>query len=264
MGRFSFRFSHIFLLIGVWGTLVPLVACSPEPRSHSTNSLVPILSELLRTDTNPDSRRTAALSLGKIADSKGIPSLTASLKDQDSIVREYSAWALGQIDTILPHEATLALIMALGDSSPAVKEAAASAFGNVEPQEEFSKVLQQVFTVSETSTKLAVVQALSQLELATSYPVFLEALNDSNPRVRQASLSGLGELANPQALTVFRKHLLDDPDEGVRVEAAFRLGKLGGSQDIPVLKKALKTDSTPNVYLWASWALKELSSDPQS
>ena len=235
-----------------------------EPRAHDANSLVPVLVELLTQDSNPDTRRTAALSLGKVADSNGIPALTASLKDEDPLVREYSAWALGQMDTELPRSAALALITALGDPSSGVKQNAASALENVVPEEVLVNLLRQVLAVSEISTRRAVVQALSELEIPTSYQVFLDAVKDHDPRVRQIAIAGLGELADSRALIVFRKYLLNDPDEGVRTEAAFRLGKLGGKNDIPVLKKAVETDPTPNVHLWASWALKEATSSPDS
>ena len=65
-------------------------------------------------------------------------------------------------------------------------------------------------------------------------------------------------------LVVFRKVLLNDPDEGVRTEAAYRLGILGSKNDVPVLKKAITNDPTPNVHLWATWALKAITSSPDS
>ena len=199
-----------------------------EPRQHNANSLVPVLVELLKEDPSPDIRRTAALSLGKVADSNGIPALTVSLKDPDSLVRKYSAWSLGKMETKLPKDSALALIMALGDSSLEVKQAAATALANVVPEEELVNLLRQVLAISETSTRRSVVQALSELEIPSAYQVFLAAVKDADPRVRQIAISGLGELADSRALIVFRKYLLNDPDEGVRTEAAFRLGKLGG------------------------------------
>ncbi len=233
-----------------------------EPRAHDVKTLVPVLAELLLHDPQADTRRTAALSLGKVADSNGIPALTTSLQDPDDLVREYSAWALGQMDTELPKNVALALIMALGDPSTGVKQAAATALGNALPQAEILPLLKQVLAISEVSTRRSVVQALSELEMPSSYKVLIDATKDEDPRVRQIAISGLGELADIRALTLFRKFLLNDPDEGVRTEAAFRIGILGGKNDIPALKQAVETDPTPNVHLWASWALKEATSNP--
>ncbi|WP_454063576.1 HEAT repeat domain-containing protein [Candidatus Nitrospira salsa] len=233
-----------------------------EPRSHDANSIVPILTDLLAHDPSPDMRRTAAMSLGKVADSNGIPALTSALNDEDPLVREYSAWALGQMETELPKHSALSLITTLGDSSTPVKQAAASALRNVVPEEALSNLLRQVLAISEVSTRRAVVQALTELEIPSSYSIFLDAVKDEDARVRQTALAGLGELADRRALIVFRTFLLNDPDEGVRTEAAFRLGILGGQNDVPVLKKAIEADPTPNVHLWASWALKEAASNP--
>ena len=259
-----FLFAPTYLLLSGSFLLAFLTSCSMEPRSHDTNSLVPILVELLTHDPSPDMRRTAAMSLGKMADSNSIPALTASLKDEDPLVREYSAWALGQMDTELSKKVAFALILALGDSSSEVKRVAATALGNVVAEEELLSLLRQVLAVSEVSTKRAVVQALTELEIPSSYQVFLDAVKEHDPRVRQIAIAGLGELADSRSLIVFRKYLLNDPDEGVRTEAAFRLGKLGSQNDIPVLKKAMDADPTPNVHIWASWALKEVSSSPDS
>ena len=235
-----------------------------ESQSHDSDSVVPILAELLEHDPDPDMRRTAALSLGKVADSDGIRALLSGLKDSDTRVREYSAWALGQMEEELPHETALALVMSLGDSAVPVKQAAAASLSNAIPKEELSNLLRQVLAVSEVSTRRAAVQAMGELELPSAYGTFLHAVKDPDPRVRQFAIAGLGELSDDRPLVVFRKVLLNDPDEGVRTEAAFRLGLRGTKNDVPVLKKAIKNDPTPNVHLWANWALKEISSSPDS
>lgn len=44
-------------------------------------------------------RRNAAVALGNLKDPRAIPALAQALKDSDPLVREHSAWALGQIGT---------------------------------------------------------------------------------------------------------------------------------------------------------------------
>ncbi|MCA9473132.1 MAG: HEAT repeat domain-containing protein [Nitrospirales bacterium] len=240
------------------------MSCSSEPTSHDSDSVVPILMELLEHDPDTDMRRTAALSLGKVADSDGIPALRSGLKDSDSLVREYSAWALGQLEEELPQDAALDLIMALGDPAVNVKQTAAASLRNAVPQKSLSNLLKQVLAVSEVSTRRAAVQAMGELELHSAYGAFLLAVEDPDPQVRQYAIAGLGELSDDRALVIFRKVLLNDPDEGVRSEAAYRLGILGNKNDVPVLKQAMTNDPTPNVHLWATWALKELTASPDT
>ena len=203
-------------------------------------------------------RRTAALSLGKIAHPNSIPALITALGDDDALVREYSAWALGQIGPELTEDAAIALIMALGDEASGVKMAASLALGNVEPQKELIRLLKEVLSISEDRTRMVVIYALSQFDIPSTYPLFLAALKDSSPDVRQGAIAGLGELADRRALPYFQKHLLQDPDEGVRIEAAFRLGKVGSKADVWALRTAIQKDLSPNVHLWASWALEEI------
>src|SRR6266513_4841194 len=48
-------------------------------------------------DPNPELRRTAAQSLGKIARKEAVPALLNACLDQDPGVRRQAAWALGMI-----------------------------------------------------------------------------------------------------------------------------------------------------------------------
>ena len=219
--------------------------------------MVALLGQLLE-DPRADVRRTAALSLGKIAHPDGIPFLTKGLRDEDTQVREYSAWGLGQNGEELTDRATIALIHALGDEVPSVKQAVASALGQVEPRADRVQLLKEVLAISEVETRKAVIQVLTDFDTPSAYDVIVPALKDPDPRVRQTAVAGLGELADRRAVPLIRKRLLKDPDEGVRTEAAFRLGKLGDSADIASLKKALKADPSSPAYIWAQWALQQI------
>jgi HEAT repeat protein len=220
-------------------------------------TVVPILGQLLE-DPGADVRRTAALSLGKIAHPEGIPPLINALRDEDPQVREYSAWALGQMGPDLSDKAVFGLINALGDDVPAVKHAVASALGQVEPHADRVQLLKEVLTISEVETRKAVIQVLTDFDTPSAYEVIVPALKDPDPRVRQSAVAGLGELADRRAVPLLRKRLLKDPDEGVRTEAAFRLGKLGDTADIASLEKAMKSDPASSVHVWAQWALEQI------
>jgi len=236
---------------------VSSVGCIPESQPGEQETVVPILGQLLE-DPNADVRRTAALSLGKIAHPDGIPHLITALRDEDTRVREYSAWALGQMGPDLSGEAVIGLINALGDDVPAVKHAVASALGQVEPDPDRVQLLKEVLAISEVETRKAVIQVLTDFDTPSAYEVILPALKDPDPRVRQSAVSGLGELADRRAVPLLRKRLLKDSDEGVRTEAAYRLGKLGDSADISSLKKAMKSDPSSSVQTWAQWALEQI------
>ena len=117
-------------------------------------------------------------------------------------------------------------------------------------------------TISEVGTRQAVLQVLTDFDRPEAYDLFVKALKDSDPRVRQAAVAGLGELADRKARPLLRKRLRKDADEGVRTEAAFRLGKLGDNADISSLEKAVKTDSSSTVQIWAQWAIQQIEPTP--
>ena len=232
-----------------------------ETPPQDQETVVPILGQLLE-DPSPDVRRTAALSLGKIAHPDGIPPLVNALRDEDPLVREFSAWALGQMGPDLSEEAVIGLITALGDDVLEVKHAVASALGQVEPHTDRVQLLKEVLAISEVETRKAVIQVLTDFDTPSAYEVIVPALKDPDPRVRQAAVAGLGELADRRALPLLRKRLLQDADEGVRTEAAFRLGKLGDTAEISSLEKAVETDPASTVHVWAQWALQQIEPTP--
>ena len=244
------------LLLATW------LGCEAASSVNDPFTVTAHLVELLR-DPHPDVRRTAALSLGKIGHSAGVPALVKGLGDPDPVVREYSAWALGEIgEEDVNTQAAMALVGAIGDERPAVKRAAAQALGKIGTRQPVIDVLIEALAVGELESRRSAVHALAQLEGISAYPALLSALGDRDARVRQGAVAALGELGDPRALPALRKRLLRDRNVGVRTEAAFRIGKLGGRADLPFLQKAANTDPTPLVHLWAMWALQNVGDTP--
>lgn len=227
-----------------------------EPPEQITERLIPLLQH-----PQADTRRTAALSLGKIGDPQSIPALTSALSDPDEEVREWSAWALGTMPDALPKPALVALIQRLTDPSNPVKQSVVLALGRTTIPEELMELLKEAYPISTTPTKRTIIQTFSHFDFPISYSLYLEALQSPDSLTRQSAIAGLGELGDTRALPILRTYLLQDPNVGVRSEAAFRIGKLGSSADVPALKEAMETDSTPNVHFWASWALNQIGQE---
>ena len=242
-------------------SMVTMGACEMESTPVSPANLTSTLTALL-TDPDTGVRRTAALSLGKIAHPSGLEALVTALKDPDPEVREYSAWAIGEIGEEVGDSAVIGLIAALGDEVPDVKHASAQALGKVGPKESVIQVLAEALSVGQASSRKATVEALMHVSSPKSYPALLGVLQDPDPGVRQGAVAAIGELADTQALPELRKRLLYDPDDGVRAEAAYRLGKLGGKEDLPTLQRAADRDATALVHLWAVWAIEHITNEP--
>ncbi|MDR4494272.1 MAG: HEAT repeat domain-containing protein [Nitrospirales bacterium] len=250
--------SHVFGFTLFCATWILATGCiqetPPDPPDKVSQQLVKLLH-----DPQAEIRRTAALSLGKISDPTSVTGLIESLADQDEEVRQWSAWALGNLGDHLSQEAIVALVQSLADPSEQVKQTAALALGRTPASEDVLQVLEEALNIATPSTQQAIIQALSHFSFPFSYEIFLEATQSQTPLIRQTAVAGLGELGDPRGLPVLRTLLLQDPNVRVRAEAAYRLGKLGGKGEISALQQSRDTDPTPTVHFWASWALRQLS-----
>jgi HEAT repeat protein len=244
-----------------WTLLVvgaALAACvvSTDHRAPTPEQVLPRLVALLK-DPNPDLRRIAAQSLGKIARKEAIPALVGALRDPDAGVRRHAAWALGMIgeEALGPDRSPLAGL--LFDTDAGVREAAATALGLTgDTQAGIELLLERIAEpgVPADSKRLAAV-SLGGMEARSAVTHLSRLLQDRDPLVRRWAVAALGEIADERAVAPLGRLLAKDPDAGVRLEAAFRLGKFGGVAARPALTAALK-DADENVRRVAEAALK--------
>jgi HEAT repeat protein len=235
-----------------------LSACETSTPPHEPARVVTQLTALLR-DPSPDVRRTAALSLGKIAAPEATGPLVDGLKDADPEVREHCAWALGNIGEPALDAAGMALAGRLHDPVPAVAAAAAGAIGRMGGTQAIVELLTDALLRGSTAARRAAVFALAWLEAPSSFSALARALTDRDVAVRQGAVAALGEVGDPRAVPLRIERLRRDPDAGVRNEAAFRLGKFGDRSAVAALSAA---QQDPKVKGWASWALTEIEQGP--
>jgi HEAT repeat protein len=220
--------------------------------------VVPRLITLLQ-DPNPDLRQTAALSLGKIASAEAVSSLMVALRDADPLVRQYSAWSLGNLGERARSEAVSALVDLLEDPIPAVSTAAAHAVGSIGAgPESIARVLTRLREGS-VQARRAAITVLGLLDSPLAYGGLLDALADRDADVRQGAIAALGELADRRAVSAIEARLRHDTSEGVRIEAAYRLGTLSDEGSLPALRAAAAEDPNEHVRRWAQRAIAALS-----
>ncbi len=198
------------------------------------DQLVNFLVGLLQSDS-PSTRGAAARALGisirpfsdpgravglglAAVDCLAVESLTAALRDPDSLVRAHAADALR---TLSVPEALPALLPMFQDPEEEVWVAAALAAG--------------------------------ELGAPQSLPLLLEALRRGPPHRRRqaaASLRVLGDAAAVPSLM----DALADPSRAVQEQAAVALGSLGDSRSVPALIDAL---GAPNIMVEERKGLRE-------
>lgn len=244
------------VLVGMMG--VVLAGCyastTPEP-----DIVVPRLIALLQ-DSRPDLRRTAALSLGKIASLDAASRLILALGDADPLVRQYSAWALGNLGEQVQAHATPALLHLMEDPVPAVAEAAAQAIGSIGAGPEVIAQLVTILTEGSLPARRSAISALGLLESPLAYDGLLNGLLDGDAEVRQGAIAALGELGDRRAAPSIMTRMRHDTDAGVRTQAAYQLGTLGDETALPALRTAAVDDSSEQVRRWAQHAIEALSS----
>src|SRR5712692_2316833 len=185
-----------------------LISLSPAGCVVSTDFAAPTpeqaLPRLLAVlkDPNPEQRRTAAQSLGKIARKEAVPALVEALRDPDAGVRRNAAWALGMIgeDAVGPDRSPLASL--LFDPDPGVREAAAMALGLTgDTQAGIELLLERMSEPGTPSdSKRLAAAALGGMEARTAVPALTKLLADRDARVRRWAAAALGEIADEQAV----------------------------------------------------------------
>lgn len=249
-----------FLTSSVGGCIVDTPSSPPE---HVVQQLGPLLDH-----PQAEMRRTAAMSLGKIRHPSSIPFLVKGLRDPDALVRQYSAWGLGNLGETLPEEATRLLAQRLAeDEDPEVQQAAAHALAQTAPLAVTADVLtplEKALDAPDVQRRRAAIRTLGGMESPAAYNLLTKALEDPDAMVRQQALAALGELADPRALPYIRRLARHDPDPAVRAEAAFRLGKLGSHDEIPMLEHIVVTDPNASVRRWGTWAISYIDPSYQS
>ena len=158
-----------------------LAACQGESTHLDPITVTSRLVHLLE-DSDPDVRRTAALSLGKIGHPAGLPNLRGALKDPDAQVREYSLWAISQIGESVDLLTTIGVVATLADPETAVQQASAETLGFLPLQDSIIDVLGEALSVGRVSSRQATVSALMNLASPRSYPALVEILQDPDPR----------------------------------------------------------------------------------
>ena len=200
-----------------------------EPGSDERAEL---LAKVLRTDSDPSLRRTAAWGLAEYADTKvAVDALAEALrKDSDASVREMAAWALADGDGISAAVAALSTAIR-NDASEDVRATAIWALGNI----------------------------------GDGYSIvpLVDALADKSKRIRMRAVWAIGNVEPREAPRALLAQL-SDPDPGVRELTAWALYNIEDPAAVPALNAALKAESNQKLqlaYIKALAAMGEKSVD---
>jgi hypothetical protein len=177
-------------------------------------------------------RFDAVHALGAIAEAPLSPSQVEALADQldhyDPVMRAATCrvFARLRVAEIAPR-----LIVALGDSSPIVREFAVEALGRVRAETAVPHLLSMLLRERERdSLAPQALLALARIAPASSLDQFRKRLADKTPLMRRAAVEGLGRLQDRDSLDAVKQILAKDKSNAVRLAAHFALNALGEVQ----------------------------------
>ncbi len=184
----------------------------------NAKDVVPALIPLLKGPENESGRvRALLLWFGPLA----VPALIAALKDDEPAIRQAAAETLGQLGPVA-REAAPALAGTLQDKTPVVALAAAVALTRIDP----TRARDAVTLLSDALDHVAAVEALANIgpDARAAVPPLVAALKHRDTAVNAAAghaLACIGPAAVPALLDA-----LKDEDKGVAVRAAEALGSI--------------------------------------
>lgn len=212
------------------------------------------LTDLL-VDPNPEVRRTAAESLGKIGERSASHGLLAALQDHDSRVRAAAARSLGSLGD---GASVIALVGRLADSSEAVRAASALALSEIGNDASSEAETLRMLHHQDAFVRMAAAHALAGQDTVRFTDELVGSLQDADAQVRQGVVAALGETGDWRAVPPLVRLLKNDSSAGVRSEAAFRLGKLGDTSILRELSEVVQADADPMTRGWARWAVEQI------
>jgi HEAT repeat protein len=218
--------------------------------SPSPQAAVQVLTELIQ-DRDALVRRSAAEALGKIGDPTAEPALLIALRDSEPAVREAAARSFARLSSY-GAAVTGALLARLEDPDSAVRRAAAQALGGADESQDPARTIARMLASPYPEVRRSAAHAFLYVEdakgLATD--ALAQRTKDPDPLVRQWAVAALAETGGREAAPWLVDRLLHDEAEAVRTEAAYRLRFLGDESVLEELKKVPKQRSSAAVDRW--------------
>ena len=194
------------------------------------------------------------------ADPKTVDALIGALKDADPGVRQAAAESLGRIGDPRAVDPLGALV---GDGNVEVRRAAIEALGNLEDPRGIP-ALTRAASDANPAVRREAAEALLSFDEPAALDPLVKLLGDSDPKVRVTALEGLSHRGDKRALGPLAK-LVKDPNVEVRTRAVRALGRFRDPAAQDGLLAALK-DENADVRQVAAAGLGELElkSAPQA
>lgn len=212
-----------------------------------------LLANVLRTDSDPNLRRTAAWGLSEYADTRvAIEALAEALrKDSDPSVREMAAWALADGDD--SETAVAALSNAIrNDSNDKVRATAVWALGNIGDRQAYEPLVAALGDKSK-GIRMRAAWALGNIEPREAPKALVAGLRDPDPQVRELTAWALYQIEDPSTVGALNDALKAESSKELQLAYIRALAAMGEKSVDAV--RGLLTSSDPKIKSMAVRAL---------
>jgi len=228
--------------------------------SEAGNAALPMFISALN-DNDFHIRWTAVRVLGELRGQSVVEPLVLALKDADDSVRDQAAIALENIDPNWRNSEAVnhtlpVLINVLNNNNARTRSDAAKALGKIKDVSAVESLI-NALKDEDFVVRWVAADALGEIKDSSSVESLVALLQDNDKFVRQHAVSALGNIGDPRAVNALIEALKDE-DNNVRKKSAEILGNFRDSAAIEPLALLLK-DPVTAVRNEAETALKKIT-----
>lgn len=190
------------------------------------------------SNKNPEVRRWAAFSLGKIKDGIAISALVEALGDEDKEVSENATTALINIG----ESVIKSVIAALESKNEFARQSAIFVLKALHSKQALKPLTILLLKDPNFEVRLLSASALGELKNQKAVGFLIQALRDENPFVVCSASEALGKLGNKRAIKALLANL-NNKNALIRYCAVEALGEIGGEPVLPFLRQIEQKDT---------------------
>ena len=195
----------------------------------------------------------AAGALARLGDPRAFESLLRQIGDQDLGVRQA---AIGALNSIGHPEMSVRMRTLLEDGDPRVRESAVKITGYFGYASCADALLDRCRDTDE-AVRAAALEHIAYLDDERGVPLLIAALANETPRARAAAAQALAHTGDPAVLEALRR-AIGDPDPWVRYFSVTSLGRLADRASLPRLERIAAEDGAQQVRIAAVGSIGEI------